>query len=333
MRSVSILLLVLIVFAPLVLQSQNPFDLKHRMGKDTSSLISDTLKVGESTVDTPILEKMVTIPDEIVGDTLGSEIPADTIEEEADPADAFFEEAEPDVDIDDPDGVEESGKIEVVREVPGDREERSNFLLLIFLIIFLLLALVIAVDRSVMDKVYRALINDNFLNFFLREQKGGTSLQLFFLYIVFVVNLGLFVFLLCEKMLDLSVEIKLWQTTAGVAIIYLGRFLFLRYLKLFVEAKKEIGQFHFTIFIFNIFLGLMIFPINAFAAFAPEMLSTAALYIGVFMIISVFLLRQLRGLFIGSKYLITNQFHFFIYLCTVEIAPLAIMGKFFISIS
>nr|MBS0037782.1 DUF4271 domain-containing protein [Saprospiraceae bacterium] len=155
---------------------------------------------------------------------------------------------------------------------------------------------------------------------------------MFFLYIFFVVNLGLFAYFFFNGIFSLEREIKLWHCIGGVGLIYLARYFFTQYQLLFIKARKELRQFYFTIVIFNIFIGLVIFPLNAFAAFASSVSGGVAMYIGLFMVVAIYLLRQFRGLFIGSKFLINNQFHFFIYLCTVEIAPMVILGKFFISI-
>ncbi|TVR83670.1 MAG: DUF4271 domain-containing protein [Saprospirales bacterium] len=317
----------------LTADAQNPFDLQHRLQqdvveelnqlKDTSGvqeIIPREDGVGE---DEAIIQKEDTYP------INESELPREIFEGEK----LSGEHEQPVEEIHErPDVETEVFKPPSISVDPSEKSD-NNFLLFIFLLVSIIIALVVAVDRSIMDRIYRSLINHNFLNYFLREQKGSTSLQLLFLFIVFLVNMGLFVLFLAREALNWPVDIKLWQTTGLVTLIYLGRYIFTGYLSLFVGARKELRQFYFTIYIFNIFLGLVLFPLNAFIAFAPDILASSAMYLALAMVIMLYFLRQLRGLFIGSKYLITNQFHFFIYLCTVEIAPLVLLGKFFISIS
>ena len=317
----------LIFLIPVCLTAQNPFDLKHRVDQssDTLEVFSDSLPFKDTTQLLPPTAKGHEMGDEVIGFDLEefqqqaeeSQQKEESIADRSDTDETTFPKEDP------------LSKPTLTR----DKEDTSNLLLFIFLLSTIFLALIIAVDRSILNKLYRSLINDNFLSFFMREQKGGTSLQLFFLHIFFIINLALLGYFLIHKVLLWDFDLKLWQCILFVGGVYLLRHLSMNYLKLFVNAQKEISRFYFTIIIFNIFFGLLVFPLNAFAAFAPEIISTTAIYISIFFLIFIYLARQLRGLFIGSKFLNDHQFHFFIYLCTVEIAPLLILGKFFTTIS
>lgn len=305
--------------------SQNPFDLAHRIKTefDTTQGFSDSLKVIDPS-----------ITDQWDPDSESIRYPMDTASRvierfKSDKDDAKILPESPST-LKPP---EEKAVTESPPKIRKDKSESHNLLLLIFLVCSIFLALIILADRSVLNKLFRALINDNFLNFFMREQKGGTSLQLFFLHLFFIINLGILAYFFADNILNLQTDFRLWQCILAVGGIYLVRHFSMIYLKLFVKAGKEINQFYFTIIIFNIFLGLLVFPLNALAAFGPDIISNTAIYISLFFLIIFYLVRQLRGLFIGSKFLADHQFHFFIYLCTVEIAPLLILGKIFVTIS
>ncbi len=315
--------------------AQNPFDLQHRLDADTvlEHVPEYEVEEQEIEIESPAVPEPDTMPLEREAEIPVEEDMVPPVEDTLLPVD--IEEVE---DVDGDEAPVEEDRVEdiveeEVEELPEALKERNNLLLLIFILVSVVLALVIAIDRSVMDKIYRSMANENFLNYFLREQKGAVTVQLFFLYLIFLVNTGLFLQIFLEKILQLGFDVKLWQTVTFVAGVYLGRYLCFEYLKLFAHARKELNRFHFTIYIFNIFIGIVLLPLNAFAAFAPEILSIAALYLSLGIFIVLYLFRQLRGLFIGSKYLIANQFHFFIYLCTVEIAPILIMGRYFVSVS
>ncbi|TVR88977.1 MAG: DUF4271 domain-containing protein [Saprospirales bacterium] len=320
-----------LVFAWGSADAQNPFDLQHRLDADTvvEHILEDEVEEQEIEIDsqavpdpdTMLLEREVEIPVE--------EDLAPHVEDTLTPLD--IEEIEEEEILEEQDEEVKDVRDKITK--PDEMKDRSNLLLLIFLLVSIVLAFVIAIERSVMDKIYRSIANENFLNYFLREQKGAVTVQLLFLYFIFLVNAGLFLLLFLEKIVQWDVDVKLWQTVVFVAGVYLARYLCFEYLKLFAHARKELNRFYFTIYIFNIFIGLVLLPLNAFAAFAPEPLSIAALYFSLAFFILMYLFRQLRGLFIGSKFLIANQFHFFIYLCTVEIAPLLILGRYFVSVS
>ena len=322
--------ILLFLLLPLCLWGQNPFDLTHRLGApiDTTEKITDTTPTEESM---QIDEVEVDMDLDTVEHPEEEEIPevTDTPEIEVKKSEETIDKPDEQVKVD---AKEEVADQKDVALSFRNKDESSQMLLFIFLLCTVFLALIIAADRSVLNKLYRSLINDNFLSFFMREQKSGTSLQLFFLHSFFIINLGLLAYFVLHDVIYIDKSIKLWQCIVFIAGIYLLRHVFMNYLKLFARAEKEINRFYFTIIIFNIFVGLLIFPLNAFAAFAPDIISNTAIYISFFLVILFYITRQLRGLFIGSKFLIDHQFHFFVYLCTVEIAPILVLGKFFTSI-
>jgi hypothetical protein len=73
--------------------------------------------------------------------------------------------------------------------------------------------------------------------------------------------------------------------------------------------------------------GLALTPLNIFMAYSPTGLSSIFMYLAIAAIFVIFILRALRGLFVGASYLSTHPFHFLLYLCTAEIAPLAVLAK------
>ncbi len=319
------------LFAWSYADAQNPFDLQHRLDADTvvEHVPEYEVEEQEIEIDSPAIPEPDTMHLECEAEVPVEEDLAPPVEDTLPSVE--IEEVEEEEVLDEPE--EQVKDLEDKITKPDAFKDRGNLLLLIFLLVSIVLAFVIAIDRSVMDKIYRSIANENFLNYFLREQKGAITVQLLFLYFIFLVNAGLFLLLFLEKIVQWDVDVKLWQTVVFVAGVYLGRYLCFEYLKLFAHARKELNRFYFTIYIFNIFIGLVLLPLNAFAAFAPEPLSIAALYLSLAIFILMYLFRQLRGLFIGSKFLIANQFHFFIYLCTVEIAPLLILGRYLVSVS
>ncbi|MEL6924738.1 MAG: DUF4271 domain-containing protein, partial [Bacteroidota bacterium] len=103
--------------------------------------------------------------------------------------------------------------------------------------------------------------------------------------------------------------------------------LILRLVAAVFPVQKEVLLYNFTIIIFNIVLGIMLMPFNLFIALATSPVAKILIYIVLGLVGLAYLYRSLRGIFIASKYLTFNKFHFFIYFCTVEIAPLAIDVK------
>jgi cation transport ATPase len=214
-------------------------------------------------------------------------------------------------------------------ELPEMLQSRRNLIFSTFIILALFLTVVISFNRSVVNKVIRSILNDNYLNLLYREQRGRWSMQFVFLYIFFVANMALFLFLMIDIWDFEKVSANLLYLCGIIGAIYFCRHLSLRFIGDTFPISKETGQFNFTIMLFNIFLGLILLPINLFIAFAPASIANTFLYIGLGVIVLFYLLRQLRGLFIGARFIMHNKFHFLLYLCTVEIAPMAVLFEFF----
>jgi hypothetical protein len=92
-------------------------------------------------------------------------------------------------------------------------------------------------------------------------------------------------------------------------------------------VDKEAHLYSFVTMLINILLGVVLTPVNLIVAFAPEPFPQILIWIGLAAILLFYLFRQLKGLFISGRFLAQYQFHFFLYLCTIEIAPLLIIGK------
>jgi len=113
----------------------------------------------------------------------------------------------------------------------------------------------------------------------------------------------------------------------AISTVVFGKHIVLFVIREVFPIQKEIAEYNFTITLFLSILGLILMPCSLILGFAPETMATISLYfIGI---VTVLVLGYLafRALLIGSKFLSTNRFHFFMYLCTVEIAPLLILIK------
>ena len=216
-------------------------------------------------------------------------------------------------------------------DLPDVREVqvlKRSLLFWIFLFLLLSLTFMISLNRVILTKIYKSLLNDNYLNLIWREQRGNISLQYFILYFLFIINAGLFLYLaLVNYQVNLGSK-SILTSIFIVALVYFVRHSAMGIISFVFPIKKEISQFNFTILIFNIFLGMCLLPLNAIITFAPEKIAELSLFLGFALIAFMYIYRQLRGLFIGRSFLIFRKFHFFIYLCAIEIAPLLVLLKF-----
>ena len=205
-------------------------------------------------------------------------------------------------------------------------ESSSNtFIFWLVLFTLLLLAIVVNVQRNAISKVVKSITNENVLKLSKREENGGLTGHYIMLYVVFFINLSSFIYLIA-KFYNGFDGFKNWLIVfAAVTCIYLIRHISMTFLGQIFNITKDSSLYSFTIMTFNIFLGLALIPINLVVAFSPLEIGKVVMYLGIGLILILLLIRLLRGLLIGVRFIGEHIFQFFLYLCTFEIAPILIL--------
>ena len=211
-----------------------------------------------------------------------------------------------------------------------DTTASKNYLFWVFFLVLAFFTTVVSISRKRLEQSYRAFLNDNFLRQLHRVNQGSFSFSYFLLYLSFFLNAGIFIYLAANYF-----GANLPQNLGWVFLICLGvalAFLFKHILLFFIQSVfpigKEIKLYSFSIMVFSIILGIVLLPINILAAFATEGLIKIAIWGGLGAILAFYLFRSLRGLSIGSRYIMSHSFHFLLYLCAVEILPVVVLLKF-----
>jgi hypothetical protein len=210
------------------------------------------------------------------------------------------------------------------------KEELSSMMkFLIVMFSLALLAIVLTSKTDFFSKITRSISNENMLKLAMREENSGLTLQYVFMYIVFILNLSLFIYM-CVSHFEWSkiTGMKLFGVSTMITIgLYVIRHLGLYSLGMVFPLSKATSLYSFTVLIFNIFIGIILIPSNIILSFAPKQIFLPTVYVSLGIIIILLVLRWFRGFFISLKYITDNLFLFFLYLCSVEIAPLLILWK------
>ncbi len=212
----------------------------------------------------------------------------------------------------------------------ADRKARQSFLFTVLIGLVIFIAILFTMLREYFWKVYDAFRNDNLLNQLQREQGFLPNTPYLFWYSLFFITSGIFIFLLLDYSNSLPFDgywLNLYACIGSVLAFFLFKHFLLSIIKWLFPIKKEISIYNFSIVIFNIIIGLILVPFVVFIAYGPSDLIKISFYISTGLIFITLVFRQLRGLFISGKYLILNKFHFLLYLCTVEIAPVIVLIK------
>ncbi len=210
------------------------------------------------------------------------------------------------------------------------QQASSRMLLIVHLSVALLITILVTFFRPHLGRAYRAFLNDNLLAQLQRERESGGGLPYYLFYGLFMISGGLFLYLLATysgyAIAPAPLASLAWAVFA-VAAFFLAKHLVLGLIGYIFPVSKEVALYSMTIITFNLILGLFLAAGNVPLAYAGEELQPFIAYGLLAVVGAVYLFMSLRGLFIGSRFLAFHKFHFLLYICTVEIAPVLILAR------
>ena len=306
-------LVLLIALNGIAQEGQNPFDLEHRLKEKKEQ----NLQNNKDTVENPF-----DLEHRNAEDAADQKDPPET-QKTANP----FDKSTTPVAL--PESGDKSASVSTLQnKKSAQQEESSGFVFWAMLLLLIFLALEITLYKSLINKVYRAFTNDNILKLLHREQRNVISFPYLLLYIFFFVSFGIFTFLAFNYFgfIPRRLDALLYCIT-GIGLLFFLKHVLLKIVEIIFPVQKEIKQYSFSMVIFSSILGIALVPFNIVIAFASPSLVKFALFGGLITIFGITVFCILRGLFLASKYLSFHKFHFFMYLCTVEIAPVLVVVK------
>lgn len=208
----------------------------------------------------------------------------------------------------------------------------GSIMALLMFAAFAFLTFSVASNRSAVGKAWAGFLHDNGFSVAQREASGyvGTT-PYYLLYVNFLFNAGIFVFLVTRVFQRETFNNLLFLLVClgGAAAAFLSKHLMLRVMRVLFPVNAEVRKYNFLIIIFNCVLGLFLVPFNLFIAFSAKEGSQQLLLVSWMLgLVAIFYAyRSLRAGPIGLKFLSQSPFHFLLYFCTVEIAPVLLLVK------
>lgn len=220
-------------------------------------------------------------------------------------------------------------KAEEIRKQPLQNDKSILFIAMVLSLA--LLAITIGDNKKTFRRLIRALNNSNYLKLFYRDSKSNYPAMLIVLYLFAFISLSIFIFLIVDyEKVESGIEnpsLLLGSILIIVSFSLLFKHLFLSLLSYIFPIGKELKLYSFSMMLAMIATGIFLAPVNAIIAFGDESYIKIFIYIGVLVIIFFYTFQQFRGILYGSRYLLYNTFHFFLYICTVELLPMALIAK------
>lgn len=212
------------------------------------------------------------------------------------------------------------------------RESKDYLFYLLYGIILLL-----AFIKVVFPKYFRNL----FLLFFqtslrqkqTREQLLQDTLASLLINLLFIISAGLFISLLMITKGWLRLPFwTLYAYVTGVLIaIYAGKYLFLVFAGWVFNNKEVANGYIFLVSMVNRILGILLIPFSVIMAFGEPHILSAVATLSIGLVIVLLLYRYLVSFGSLRNDLKINAFHFFLYLCAVEILPMLLIYKLLVN--
>ncbi len=225
----------------------------------------------------------------------------------------------------------QSGQTPVQYDVQQLNPSKSKSLVLVLMmgLLGLVTAVKVAFGKD-WEELFQSLVNRNIAQQIFRTQSQEISFPSFLLHVNFVVVMSLYVQFVTEKFFHvLSFE----KFSATLSLIFLFTFFYIakltatKFMGAVFELKEECSEY---IFIFSSVCktaGLTLLPALFIFYVTPEKYFVFVFAVTVFLLLFFFLNLIWQGLSTGYKLLYRSAYHFFIYVCVVEISPIFLLFK------
>ena len=181
-----------------------------------------------------------------------------------------------------------------------------------------------------LTEIARSLMNLTMAQQLFREQQLSMPVSAIFYNINFVFSGGVFLYLLNRQygwMGDFTPVVSLLFFLWLVIVLYSLKYGSMKLVAWVFPFGNEVNYYSFNYFIVQKVAGIALIPANMLIAYAPEPLRPAIIVLAFILTGIAVLGTVLKGLEISRNLLQQDTFHFFIYICTLEIAPVCILVK------
>lgn len=213
------------------------------------------------------------------------------------------------------------------RDAPKRNTESDNSIFYVFIGLFMLLAFILFNFRPYVNRLNKGIYNVKLTQQFYRDEYQGLGREIVFLSIYILLIFSLVFHFSFERMgigLEIFESAQLLTLFGLLLLFLLLRYFAIKFIAWLFQLDNELGIYQFNFFQSAAILSIILLPLLLAAVFGYEWMKLPALIIIGLCIILWLLFGYLRGISMNSHHLISNKFHFFIYLCALEIAPLVI---------
>ncbi|MBI1192110.1 MAG: DUF4271 domain-containing protein [Bacteroidetes bacterium] len=209
--------------------------------------------------------------------------------------------------------------------------DHKDWLFLWLLGLVVLLAVIRVQFARDVREWWRALWNRNLAHQLQRDREFALTPHGLLLFLLFSATLGTWCWLVLLRLRVTELpglgNLTLLACVVAVMFVFFIRDALRRLTGLLFRAEEEMAFFGFEITLLQALAGGMLLPFLFVIGFAPDPVGGWGVLTSVVLLLFLFGWRSLRGLQVGSGSLRHNGFAFVVYICTLEIAPIAVAIK------
>jgi hypothetical protein len=191
----------------------------------------------------------------------------------------------------------------------------------------------LAFNRLVFSKyfsnIFRLFLQPTFRQKQTREQLLQNSLPSLFYNLLFIFSGGAYIALIASYF-HVS-KVNFWLLflygSALLAILYLIKFLFLRFSGWLFNVKEATGTYIFIVYLINKISGIILIPFIVIVAFSDPEIISIAITVSLLILALLFSYRYLISYAPVRKEIKVSPVHFLFYICAFEIIPLLVIYK------
>lgn len=205
----------------------------------------------------------------------------------------------------------------------------------VFILLLVLLAALTYIKTAFskeLEETLQSIVNKNFSHQIFRTQSGEISFSSFVLHLNFIIAISLyvrFIFVKYYHVSSLENFSSIFFLNFLFTFFYVGKLFALKFIGNIFEMKDVCNEYAFQFSIICKTLGLTLIPVLFIFYTASEKFFDFIFFITLFVITIFFLLLLWRGLSTGFKLLYSSVYHFFIYVCCIEISMMFLCIKLF----
>jgi hypothetical protein len=180
------------------------------------------------------------------------------------------------------------------------------------------------------EELFQSFINSNIAQQIFRTQSNEISFSSFLLHTNFIVALSLYLQFVLINYFHVT-ALKSFFSIAELIFLftffYLTKLLAVKFTGLVFEVKEESNAYAFDFSSQCKIVGLTLIPALFVLYVAPEKFFNVILDFTILIALIISAIFIWRGLSTGMKFMYRSAYHFFIYVCVVEISPIFLLFK------